>query len=59
VLNHGFQSAFLALVVLGGIGLALAVLLLGGPWKATQEQLEAAETVLDDLYGLPVSIQND
>ena len=39
--------------------MALALLLLGGPRKATQEQLEAAETVLDDLYGLPVSIQND
>jgi EmrB/QacA subfamily drug resistance transporter len=59
VLNHGFQSAFLALVVLGGIGMALALLLLGGPRKATQEQLEAAEKVLDDLYRVPVSIQND
>jgi MFS family permease len=59
VLNHGFQSAFLALVVLAGIGMALALLLLGGPRKATQEQLEAAGKVLDDLYGVPVSIQND
>jgi EmrB/QacA subfamily drug resistance transporter len=57
VLNHGFQSAFLALVVLAGLGMALALLLLGGPRKAPQERLEAAEKVLDDLYG--VSIQND
>jgi hypothetical protein len=31
VLNEGFQSAFLACVVLAAIGLALAVLLLGRP----------------------------
>jgi predicted MFS family arabinose efflux permease len=55
VLNHGFQSAFLALVVLAGIAMALALLLLGGPRKAPQEQLEAADKVLDDLYGVPVS----
>jgi EmrB/QacA subfamily drug resistance transporter len=59
VLNHGFQSAFLALVVLAGIGMALALLLLGGPRKAPQERLEAAEKVLEDLYGVPVSIQSD
>jgi hypothetical protein len=59
VLNHGFQSAFLALVVLAGIGMALALLLLGGPRKAPQERLEAPEKILDDLYGVPVSIQND
>jgi EmrB/QacA subfamily drug resistance transporter len=59
VLNHGFQSAFLALVVLAGIGMALALLLLGRPRKAPQERLEAAEKVLDDLYGVPVSTQND
>jgi EmrB/QacA subfamily drug resistance transporter len=33
VLNEGFQSAFLACVVLAGIGLALALLLLGRPGK--------------------------
>ena len=48
-LNEGFQSAFLALVVLAGIGLALALLLLGRPRKAPQERLEA----------VPVPIQND
>jgi hypothetical protein len=33
VLTEGFQSAFLALVVLAGIGMALALLLLGRPLK--------------------------
>jgi hypothetical protein len=41
VLNEGFQSAFLALVVLTGIGLALALLLLGRPRRAPQERIEA------------------
>jgi MFS family permease len=41
VLNEGFQSAFLACVVLAGIGLALGLLLLGRPRKAPREQLEA------------------
>ena len=41
VLTEGFQSAFLALVGLAGIGLALALLLLGGPRKAPREQLKA------------------
>jgi MFS family permease len=41
VLNEGFQSAFLACVVLAGIGLALALLLLGRPRKAAQERIEA------------------
>jgi EmrB/QacA subfamily drug resistance transporter len=41
VLNEGFQSAFLALVPLAGIGLVLALLLLGRPRKAPQERLEA------------------
>ena len=45
-LNEGFQSAFLALVVLAGIGMALALLLLR---QAPQERLEA----------VPVAIQND
>jgi hypothetical protein len=34
-------SAFLACVVLAGIGMALALLLLGRPRKAPQERLEA------------------
>ena len=37
VLNEGFQSAFAACVVLGGIGAALALLLLGRPRKAADE----------------------
>jgi len=49
VLNEGFQSAFLALVVLAGIGMALALLLLGRPRRAPQERLEA----------VPVPIQSD
>jgi hypothetical protein len=49
VLNEGFQSAFLALVVLAGIGMALALLLLGRPRQAPQKQVEA----------IPVHIQND
>jgi EmrB/QacA subfamily drug resistance transporter len=40
VLNEGFQSAFLACAVLAGIGIALALLLLGRPRKAPQERLE-------------------
>jgi EmrB/QacA subfamily drug resistance transporter len=40
VLNEGFQSAFLACVVLAGIGMALALLLLGRPRKAPHERLE-------------------
>jgi EmrB/QacA subfamily drug resistance transporter len=42
VLNEGFQSAFLALVVLAGIGVVLALLLLGRLRQAPQERLEAA-----------------
>jgi MFS family permease len=49
VLNEGFQSAFLAVVVLAGIGMVLALLLLGRPREAPQERLEA----------VPVPIQND
>jgi MFS family permease len=49
VLNEGFQSAFLACVVLAGIGMALALLLLGRPRKAPQERLEA----------VPVPLPND
>jgi EmrB/QacA subfamily drug resistance transporter len=40
VLNEGFQSAFLACVVLAGIGVALALVLLGRPRKAPHERLE-------------------
>jgi EmrB/QacA subfamily drug resistance transporter len=40
VLNEGFQSAFLALVVLAGIGLALALLLPGRPRQAPQAQAQ-------------------
>jgi EmrB/QacA subfamily drug resistance transporter len=39
-LTEGFQSAFVACVVLAGIGVALALLLLGRPRKAAQERLE-------------------
>ena len=49
VLNEGFQSAFLALVVLAGIGFALALLLLGRPGRAPREQIEA----------LPIPTPND
>ena len=42
VLNEGFQSAFLACVVLAGIGMALALLLPGRPRKALHERLEPA-----------------
>jgi len=49
VLNEGFQSAFLACVVLAGIGVALALLLLGRPRKAPQERIEA----------VPVPFPND
>jgi MFS family permease len=49
VLNEGFQSAFLACVVLAGIGLALALFLPGRPRKAPQERHEA----------VPVSVPND
>jgi hypothetical protein len=40
VLNEGFQSAFVACVVLAGIGVALALLLLGRPRGIPQEQVE-------------------
>ena len=41
-LTEGFQSAFLACAALAAIGVALALLLLGRPRRARQEQLEAA-----------------
>jgi hypothetical protein len=40
VLNEGFQSAFVACVVLAGLGMALALVLLGRPRTATHEVLE-------------------
>jgi len=48
-LNEGFQAAFLACVVLAGLGVAFALLLLGRPRKAPQEKLEA----------VPVPVAND
>jgi EmrB/QacA subfamily drug resistance transporter len=39
-LTEGFQSAFLAVAILAGIGVALALLLLGRPSGLPQEQLE-------------------
>ena len=42
VLNEGFQSAFLAVVVLAGIGMALALLLPGRPETARQQHLDPA-----------------
>jgi EmrB/QacA subfamily drug resistance transporter len=42
VLNQGFQSAFVACVVLAGIGMALALLLGGRPRTAPQERPKAA-----------------
>jgi EmrB/QacA subfamily drug resistance transporter len=40
VLTEGFQSAFVACVVLAGLAVLLALTLLGAPRKAPQEQLE-------------------
>jgi EmrB/QacA subfamily drug resistance transporter len=40
VLTEGFQSAFVACVVLAAIGVALALLLLGRPRKAPHKRLE-------------------
>jgi EmrB/QacA subfamily drug resistance transporter len=45
VLNEGFQSAFLACVVLAGIGMALALLLLGRPRSAPRERLEPVPAI--------------
>ena len=41
-LTEGFQSAFSAIAILAGIGVALALLLLGRPRGVPQEQLEPA-----------------
>ena len=40
VLTEGFQSAFVACGVLAGVGVALALALLGAPRKAPRERLE-------------------
>jgi MFS family permease len=42
VLNEGFQSAFLACVVLAAIGVALALMLPGRPGRARRQRLEPA-----------------
>jgi EmrB/QacA subfamily drug resistance transporter len=47
-LNEGFQSAFVACVVLAGIGTALALLLPGRPREAPQQQLEPAAAIAGD-----------
>jgi EmrB/QacA subfamily drug resistance transporter len=47
-LTEGFQSAFLACAILAGIGAALALLLLGRPRGAAQEQLEPATAEVRD-----------
>jgi sugar phosphate permease len=47
-LTEGFQSAFLAVAILAGIGVALALLLLGRPRGLPQEQLEAAAVPVGD-----------
>ena len=40
MLTEGFQSAFVACVVLAGIGVALALALLGRPRAATSDEPE-------------------
>jgi EmrB/QacA subfamily drug resistance transporter len=47
-LTEGFQSAFLSLAILAGIGAALALLLLGRPRRAPQERLEPAPAPAGD-----------
>jgi MFS family permease len=42
-LAEGYQSAFVACAVLAGIGVALALALLGRPRRAAQEHLEPAQ----------------
>jgi hypothetical protein len=39
-LTEGFRSGFLACALLAGIGMALALLLLGRPRRAPEEQVE-------------------
>jgi len=53
-LTEGFQSAFLAIAILGGVGVALALLLLGRPRGLPQEQPElepAPVSVADSMSG--------
>jgi EmrB/QacA subfamily drug resistance transporter len=47
-LTEGFQSAFWAVAILAAIGTLLALLLLGRPRTATQEQLEPAPAPAGD-----------
>jgi hypothetical protein len=47
-LTEGFKSAFLAVAILAGIGVALALLLLGRPRRTAQEQLESASVTAGD-----------
>jgi EmrB/QacA subfamily drug resistance transporter len=47
-LTEGFQSAFLAVAILAGIGAALALALLGRPSALTQEQLEAVPAAVEN-----------
>jgi MFS family permease len=47
-LTEGFQSAFLAVAILAGIGVTLALLLLGRPRPADQEELEPASIIAGD-----------
>jgi hypothetical protein len=39
-LTEGFQSAFFTVAILAGIGVTIALLLLGGPHRIAQEQAE-------------------
>jgi MFS family permease len=48
VLTEGFQSAFVATVVLAGIGVVLALMLPGRPRRAPQEHLAAAPAPAGD-----------
>jgi EmrB/QacA subfamily drug resistance transporter len=45
-LTEGFQSAFFAVAILAGVGVALALLLLGGPRGARQEQEQLEPTAV-------------
>jgi EmrB/QacA subfamily drug resistance transporter len=47
-LTEGFQSAFVACVVLAGIGVALALVLLGRPRKASHQRLEPVPATAGD-----------
>ncbi len=47
-LTEGFQSAFLVVAILAGIGVTLSLALLGRPRRAPQERLEAAPVPAGD-----------